>query len=143
MPRSNIFVVRGYNTILGQKTPKVPATWTVIPESSGWCTVYPNWPDSRFIHCRCCAVSGANAFFALFGPRAWLDQIAALVTYSWPSIAALRADNGTVATQIKAAWLDDRQKDQNGTIVNGLEPIQKLRQRMAGFADDDGEASIQ
>ena len=78
--------------------------------------------------------------FALFGPRAWLDQSFALVTYSVAVHCGFRADNGTVATQIKAAWLDDRQKDQNRTIVNGLEPIQKLRQRTGRFADDDGEA---
>lgn len=142
MPRSNLFVVRGYNTARGQKVPKVPAGWTVIPESGEWSTLYPNYPDSRFIHARCCAVSGANALFALFGPRAWLDQIAAIVTYSWPSIAALRADNGTVATQIKAAWLDDRLRDQNGTLINGSEPVQMLRHRMAGFSDDDGESQI-
>jgi len=74
----------------------------------------------------------------LFGPRVALDKIAALVTNSWPSVAALRADTGAVAQQVKAVWIDERNEAQ---ISNG-NPVVAIRSRMAGFLDDDGEASV-
>ena len=138
MPRSNLLVVRQWVQSGPVKTPRVPAGWTVIPECSGFSSLYPNGRPGAVIHSVCAAVSGANGLFVLFGPRVALDKIAALVTNSWPSVAALRADTGAVAQQVKAVWIDERNEAQ---ISNG-NPVVAIRSRMAGFADDDGEASV-
>lgn len=138
MPRSNLLVVRQWVQSGPVKTPRVPAGWTVIPECSGFASLYPNGRPGAVIHSVCAAVSGANGLFVLFGPRVALDKIAALVTNSWPSVAALRADTGAVAQQVKAVWIDERNEAQ----VAANAPLVALRSRMAGFLVDDGEAAI-
>lgn len=141
--RSCILVVRQIVTVAGVATPKVPAGWDVLTESNGWCTIWPGGrtAQGQVIHARMMVQQGANGAFILFGPRTWLDQIQALVTNSWASIAALRADSGATATTIKAAWLDDRARDSQGVLLAPSDPIVALRARMAGFESDDGETT--
>ena len=138
MPRSNLLVVRQWVQTGPVKTPRVPAGWDVVPECFGFASLYPNGRGGIVVHSLCAAVSGANGLFVLFGPRAALDKIAAIVANSWPSVANLRADTGAVAQQVKAAWPDDRSEAQ---ISNG-DPVVAIRSRMAGFLDDDGEVSV-
>lgn len=126
MRRSAAVVVRPVVVVDGQKTPAVPPTWRVVPECDGWTTLYPN-PErvDLFVHAWLACETTAGAF-VIFGPRALVDAIVAAASRSWTSLAALRADNGAVATAVKTAWL----ARWGGAVL----PF-----RVAGYDEDDGE----
>lgn len=61
------------------------------------------------------------------GPAAIIDALKPRVTRWWETLGALRADNGVIATAIKAAW------------AGGVGTT--LKARMSGFDDDDAEVA--
>lgn len=138
MPRSNLLIVRQWSQVGLVKAPKVPAGWEVIPEADGVASIYTNGRPGIFVHSVCLLVSGPNALFALFGPRLAIDRIGAISTNTWESIAALRADNGAVATQIKSAWIDTRTQAQ----VSAGVPVVSVCKRVSGFQADDAESAV-
>ncbi len=112
----------------GRKIPSVPASYTASYEDNGWVTLRRADAPGQFAHAWLACEAGGNGAWLIVGPRAWVDDVVALVANSWATLGDLHADNGGPATQVKAAWLAAHGA---GTIVPA---------RMAGFDDDDGEA---
>lgn len=142
MPRDAL-IVYGTNVVtddaLGRAIPVVPAGGDVAYEDDGWCTWWPQGRDARpnlFAHCwlavRDAPPNQARGCWVVIGPAALIDALKPRVTRWWETLAALRADNGAIATGIKNAWRDDRR-------AGDASPIVGLRHRMAGFLDDDAE----
>ena len=126
--------------------PVVPGSWDVTHEDAGWSSVYPlGRADGRCFHARLLGRTAAlRGVFVVLGSPALLqalsDRIAADAlpwTATWPGIAALRADSGASAVAVKAAWQDDRPRDEGDQPIGTLVA---MRAAMAGFTDDDGEA---
>jgi len=74
------------------------------------------------------------------------NQIAAdglSFTQTWATLGALRADNGTLATQVKAAWPDERPRTNSGTlespVLTPVGTLVALYARVAGANAEDGE----
>lgn len=124
--------------------PVTPGSWDVVPADNRWCAAYPLGRVARpdvFFHARLIARASGNPGRALFvctGPAAVLSRLATQIaadglpwTQTWASLPALRADAGTTATAIKAAWPDERPGG-TGTLV-------ALWARMAGFNAKDAE----
>lgn len=137
--------------------PIVPAQWEAQVESNGWTTCYPLGKGRAdvFFHARLILRQAGNPQRALFvctGPAAVLQRLADAIasdalpwTRTWASAAALRADGGAIAQAAKAAWPDDRQRPNTGTLeapVLGapIGPIVALRARMAGYDAEDAES---
>lgn len=99
---------------LRNKANLFPANATVIQESNGWISLYLNGNPDNFIHARLMAEDGTRAVFACFATNAATEtRLQALADASpniW-SLAELRADNGALASAIKALWRDIRSGD--------------------------------
>lgn len=133
MPRAIAIAVRPWTTNAGgQKVPTVPAQWTAVYEDNGWCTV--RHADGRWFHAWLACENGANAAFVVEGPRAIVDFIVGSSSRAWATLNDLRADGGAVALAVKAAWLA-RWEDL------GEPGVIRVRARIAGYLDDDGETS--
>jgi hypothetical protein len=129
--------------------PMIPASWWRTIESSRWVTIYPLGREARpdvMFHARLIMRHPSfpgRALFICTSPSAAIlahlaDRIAADAlswTRTWSTLAELRADATTLATQIKAAWPDERPRDAEGQPIGTL--VAHLR-RMAGL---DGESA--
>lgn len=134
MPRDALIVYG--TTIIGDSpegpVPVVPAGWDVTCENARWVTLWPLGRVARpdvFAHAWLAVrdtVDPARGCWVVIGPRALIDALKPRVQRWWERLADLRADNGAIATGIKAQW-------SGGSVA--------LRARMAGFDDDDAEAS--
>lgn len=127
----------------GNTIPVVPSSWDLGIEASGWISVYPLGrearPDIWFFARLMASDAGEGAFIAV-GPAAVIRELTTRVSQSW-TIADLRADNGAVATAIKAAWKDERPRDELGNVVAGSELV-TLYGSPAGYgAHDDLEST--
>lgn len=106
-----------------------PASWEVIPEDSGWFSVYPAGRENKnvLLHAREMASNATRTAFVVCAPNAAMEQritdLAAASQTAW-TLAELRADNGVLATGLKAVWRDKR--EDNGLV--------SLLSSMAGFS---------
>jgi len=137
MPRDALLAVRGLTDTGAGLRPNVPGGWDWEIAANGWVTLWPLGRDARpdvFAHaCLVVRDSGdpTRGLWVLVGPRAMLDQIeSAGSVRTWRSLPLLRADNGAVATAIKAQW----PSSEGGAAV-------QFRRRIAGFFDDDAETA--
>lgn len=139
--------IRAYDT---EDRPLVPAEWGYTIETDRWTTIYPLGREARpdiWLHARLMLRHPsfpARAVFVCTGPRVVLDRLAARIasdalvwTRTWLTLAALRADGTTIATQIKSAWPDERPRDASDQPIGTL--VAHVR-RMAGFDAESGEA---
>lgn len=130
MRRASAIVVRAIALDeVGQKIPALPAAYSASYEDNGWVTLRRDDAPGLFAHAWLACEAGGNGAWVIVGPRAWVDAIVALASRAWATLADLRADGGAVAVAVKNAWLA---RHGAGTVV----PV-----RMAGFGDDDAEAS--
>lgn len=137
--------------------PVIPGSWERQVESNRWSTCYPLGKDHAdvFFHARLMLRQAGNpqrAVFVCTGPAAVLQRLADAIasdglawTRTWASAAALRADGGAIAQAVKAAWVDDRQRPNTGTLeapvlVAPIGQLVALRARMAGYDGEDGES---
>lgn len=136
MARSYLIVQRAVVDTVAGAIPQLPAGWDCLVESNGWVSIWPlgrvNRPDVFLSAWLAVRISNQGCW-VLLGNSTYLTQIQALVANSWASVAALRADNGATATAIKNAWVDERQKDANGNVIDTSAPIVYLRRNICGF----------
>lgn len=131
--------------------PFVPATWDKVYEDNRWSTLYPLGRESRpdvCFHARLMLRNPSlpqRAFFICIGTRSILDLLAARITVelatfpwfrTWLTLPLFRADAATIASELRAAWPDERPRDASGTPIGVLVA---LHRRMAGFASEDAE----
>ncbi len=139
---SAIIVVR---TKEDDGTPNVPTGWLVNYEDAGWSTIYT--PSGQVIHAWL-AVDGADVgqptrgVWVLVSPVSAvaerLRSIADASPNAW-TLAELRSDSGALATAVKGAWKDQRQRDDVGDPIDDGRPLAALRSTIAGFAHHTDE----
>lgn len=112
------------STLLDVVVPVAPWPDTMAEDAAWWTT----WPLGRvaardaFVNGRAVTStmpSGEVGFFAQCD-AATMPAMLAIATTSWPSIAALSADNSAAAQAVKAAWLGEE------LVIDG---------RIAGYLD--------
>jgi hypothetical protein len=111
--------------------PLVPVQWDRLIEDDGWATIYPLGSEARpdvFFHARLVLRHPSDPNRALFvctsDRAAMLQHLADRIaeddlawTRTWARLPLLRADATALAVALRAAWPDERPRDEGGNPV--------------------------
>lgn len=121
--------------------PVVPASWTIIPESDNWFSIFPRGREefpNVYFHMKHMVSHDTlpRAAYVCVGTPVILQRLADMIssdglawTRTWNNLVELRADGTALALALKAAWRDQPE----GTPI--------LASRMLGYVDDDAEGN--
>lgn len=115
----------------GHMVPDVPAGWDLQCDDGRCIVIWPRGREERphlFLRCKVVAATALKVALLVHGPDAILEAVLAATPLAW-TLSELRALGTAAATQIKAAWIDDRPRDENG------DPIGPLVAMSGGYAD--------
>jgi hypothetical protein len=135
------------------RAPRIRAGWERTIEDDGWTSVFPGGrADGRFFSARLILRDAGNPLRAVFvctGTRAVLNFLANEIEEqrthptnpmpwlrTWLTLPLLRADGSAPAVAIRAAWPDERRRDELGNPIGTL--VAHWR-RMAGAPAEDAE----
>lgn len=129
--------------------PLIPGSWDRVIEDDRWSTIWPLGRAARpevWFHARLVLRNDTTPTRALFictGERVVLNALADRIaadalpwTRTWLTLAEIRADATALAVGLRAAWPDERPRNDLGQPIGTL--VGHWR-RMAGFVHEDAE----